>query len=299
MATATTRRKKTDVDAALRAVSETDIKKVLEQVGATQTSVQSTLAALGVTLSNKITELRDLETAIGARKDELKDIHDIEMRADTLDAIQTSVKEADEEASELIRQRRKEWQDDGEAREQTWRREGEAHAYTVKQLDERDAAECATQSTERQREERFRMEDVNKRLTDRVEAVDEREQTMEDLEKAVAGFDTKVAEAVTTAKAEVTKQLSAGFGHEKAMLRKDFEAAAALATAEKDSFSQQIAALRSQLKNAEEQLATAREDARAIATSAVEAASQRAALDTLQKSIETQASAGQGGARGR
>jgi len=105
---AATRRKKTDVDAALKAVSESDVKKVLDQVGTVQTNVQGTLAALGVTMTEKIEELRNLETAIGARKEELADIHDIEVQADTLDEIKKKVDEAEEDAKDKSRKRRKE-----------------------------------------------------------------------------------------------------------------------------------------------------------------------------------------------
>ena len=294
---ATNRRKKTDVDAALKAVSETDVRKVLEQVGATQTSVQGTLAALGVTL----TELRDLEMAIGARKDELKDIHDIEVQADTLDEISEQVKTADEDAQERTRKRRKEWQDALVERDQAQTREREVHIYEVKQRDERDKAECDTQSTERQRQECFRMEDVSKRLSERVEAVDAREEQMEALEAKVEAFADERELAVQSAEEALTKRLSAGFGHEKALIKKDSESAEALAYANKASLNQQISALQSQLESTIDQLSTARDDARNIATSAVEAASQRQALDTLQKSMETQAAGGgsSGSGRGR
>jgi len=141
------------------------------------------------------------------------------------------------------------------------------------------------------------MEDVSKSLAERIEAVEERETKMTDLEAQVENLPAEIEEAVETAKAEVTKSLGQAFSHEKAMLKKDAEAAAQLANAEQQALMARIGALEKQLENVEAQLATAREDARGIATSAVEASSQRQALATLQQSIETQANAQPGGRR--
>jgi septal ring factor EnvC (AmiA/AmiB activator) len=146
-----TRRKKTDVEAALVAVKEADVKKVLDQVGTVQTNVQGTLAALGVTMTEKIEELRSLETAIDARKQELADIHEIEVEADTLDEIKEKVKDAEEDAKERRQKRSKERNEEAEERQAAWQREQEEHTYQVAQRDKRDEEALAAQSEERQR----------------------------------------------------------------------------------------------------------------------------------------------------
>lgn len=293
-----TRRKKTDVEAALKAVSEADVKKILEQVGTVQTSVQSTLAALGVTLTGKVTELRDLETAIEARKQELKDIHEIEVNADTLDEIAERVTQAEEAAAENTERLRKKHAEEREERLRVWQRELEEHKYEVEQRDLRDAAQLKALSEARQREESIRAADAHRAISQELEELRAREEKVADLEAAVDSIPAKIEEAVEAAKKEVTDSLSRVFGHEKALLKKDAEAAAALAAAQAEALSKQISSLQIQLHAREKELESARNDAREIASKAVEASSQRQALSTLQDSMKTQAQAATQG-RGR
>lgn len=297
MAQGKTRRNQSDVAAALAAVKETDVKRVLDQLGNTQVSVQSTLAALGVTLSEKIEELRNLETAIEARREELKTIHEIEVEADTLEQIKQSVKEAERDAEERTRLRRKRWDDEEVERAQRWKREEEEHNYAVSQRQAQAEAMFAAQQAESLRAERIRAEDVERELKQRVDNLTAREEAFNAKEAEFAAFPAKLEQAVADARAAAEKSLSTSFSQERQLLVKDAEATKALAAAEKHALQEQIKQLSSQLESMQAQLDTARADARNIAQEAVKAASGRQALETLTDTVKAQSAPSGGGGR--
>lgn len=235
-----TRRKQAEVEAALKVVTGSDFKKVVEQFKTVQAMMARTMRTVGEAFSDKIAELDALDTVIATRKAELKDIYDIEVQADTLEI----------------------WTKAAEARIARWDSEDAEHAYAIKQRDERDESELAAASAERRRLARFRMEDMNRRMAEKHAAIELREQKVEAMESEIAGIPQLVEGAKEATKAEVTRQLSTGFSHEKAMLKKDAEAAASLACANQASLQKQIASLEKQLALAESAFAAARDDAK-------------------------------------
>lgn len=283
-----TRRKKADVDAALKAVTETDIKKRREEISDLQTKLQGDLASINVMLAEKYAAVQDLDTVLDAKRNELSTIHEIEVHADTLDEISANVEKAQEEYGERLAAHERELEKAKQLRDEEWRREEEAHAFDIQQRDKRDAVQFRAALEERQRQEQIRKQDFDRSLAERVAAVEAREQHMDELETKVANIDQQIEEAVTAAVDKATKQLQTGFSHERTILKKDAEAAVALATQREEALRREIDALQSQLTSLEAQLNAARTDSRAIATAAVEASSQRQALSTLQESIKTQ-----------
>jgi len=293
-------KKRTTVEtaAALAATSEADVKKTLDQLNDLQVSVQGTLAGVGVSMATKIEELTQLETAISARKDELKEIHSIEMDADTLANIKQQIEEEEERAAETAAATDKAFALRRSEQDQEWQRRGEEHAYAQGRRLERIAAEADDARTTAQRAEAVRTEDVNRDLAARVAVVAEREEKAEELQTKVDGIEDLVATAAKEATDAATKTLTAGFGHERALLKKDAESAAQLAAATITNLTGDVQSLQTRIEMLADQLATAQKDAKDVATAAVEASSNRQALSTLQAAVETQARAAAGG-RGR
>jgi len=286
-------RRKVDPVAALAAVSEADVKQTLDQIGDLQASMQGTLAGLGATMVSKIEELGQLNTAIDVQKDALKELHDIEVQAETLAELEEREQErltAHEKAAEA---RALEWAEQDAARLQLLTRESEQAQYQREQREKRALEEFNASVTERQRQERFRMEDVNRQMSDKIEAVEAREAAVSEKEEEIAAFPAKLEAAVAAATEAAETKAQQAFGHERTILKKDAEGKLALAHQQIQALEATIRSLQDQLEAAENAARDAQTDAKEISQKAVEASADRQALTTLQKAMEVQASAPQ------
>jgi hypothetical protein len=294
---ATTRKRKT-ASAAVAAVSEADVRKTIDSMGTLQSEVQGTIAGLGITMAKKIDELRELETAIEVRKDELKELHEIEVQADTLEQLEEQQKQFIAEDDARRKQRREEWQQEAAARQQQWAREEEAHQFEMERKSREAEATHQANVKQRQQQEAFRQADVQRALDVRIAAVAEREEAMEELQTQVDNMDATIKAEVDKQVAQATNALKRNHEHEKQLLELESQSKAQLAAQTVSALRDDVSCLNNDIADLQVRLATAQQDAKEIATSAVNASSGRQALAAVESAIETQAKASSGG-RGR
>ena len=294
---ASRKKTKAEAGAAYAVVKESDVKKVIEDVGDVQAQVQGTLAGVGVTLASQIEMLQNLDTAIDGQKSVLKDLHGIEAEADTLEQMRER-REDEVKADTRARTQRQQAWDDEDAQRQTERmRKVEEHQHAEAQRVEDAKQQLATDTMEAQRHERFRQEDVQRALDLKVSEVSEREANVEALESEVAAFPDVMKAEVEKQLGVITGSIKQAHKHELALLEKDATAAKALASEQIASQSAMLEDLRKQLEVMTTKADAAETRAAQIATDAVEASSGRAALEAVEKANETSASAPTG--RGR
>lgn len=287
-------RRKKDATAALAAVSDLDVKRIMDDVGATQTKVQEVMAGLGITMASKVEQLKQLDDAIEAKKQELKDTHTIEVLADTLEHIQEQVVEAQAEADKQSKHRNARWIEEAQQHAKEVERQTEEFAYTQKQRLQQAEAEFLSKKQEWEQQERFRRQDLERQMETRAEELKNREAAVREQEEKLNSFDERLKAETAKAVATATSAMKREHDHTVLLLQKDSDAASALAAANVQAMQQTISELQAQNTELSKQLQTAREDSKAIAQSAVEASSQRQALAAIQGTIETQARA-QGG----
>lgn len=279
------------VKEAVAAVANVTPKTALDKLNAAKLAVNEKLAEVDVALLDQIQEMQNLDTVIAERKAELKDLFAIEADAETLQLmkeeherwkVEAEQEKADTIATETERQAE---------RDKKWLREQEEHAYEIAQRNARDEATLKAQSEARQREERIRMDDVNRSLEQRIAAVEEREAAAAAKADEIANMPKTIASAVEKAVADATTQLKQQNQFEKALAAKDAENRVGLLQSELVAVKAALAA--SEARNAAlvTQAAQAVENAKAIAMEAVNASSGRQALAAVQNTVANPATA--------
>jgi hypothetical protein len=254
-----------DAAKTLNAVKDLDAANVIADVGVLQLTVQNTLADIGGKIAGKLAQLKQVEEAIGLKEARLKELHQIDTASITLDQIQADI-EAVREAF------RKEAEENEEQRSREWDRKNEDLEYTFnKKKREKDEylfnTEAAKHAHWDQREKELKA----------------REMELADLKALAASFDSRLNNEISKETAIVTNTLKKQYDHEKQLLQKDAEVAAKVAESNLKAKDESIASLSGRIAELTSQLATARQDAKEVATKALESASGRQVVDALER----------------
>jgi chromosome segregation ATPase len=197
----------------------------------------------------------ELQTAINAKRQELKDVHGLETEANSYIALVSAkerlIEEREEQADEIIR----------EAKENATLINQEAHEAKVQQQRQHNRLEEEWQYTfnrqKRNDQDRF-SDDLNKeiqKIDERINAVEAREAKMDELEKQKAALETKLDDAiqkteqrieVAVAEAKERTQKSANIA--KAMESNTFKAEMRVKDAEIENLKERFQEAQDQLK---------------------------------------------------
>lgn len=270
----------------LNTAKDLKLNDVVEELGALQISVQNNLATLTATLTSKIQQLSDVQTAIELKEQRLKDLHGIENEAIRLDDIKAQIAEAEAVAQEKQKVNLKQWDDMVAERNKNWQRDEEEHKYSIDQMRKKAADEYNAMLEKNKRDEAIRQDALNRTWSDREKALQAQEADVANLKKQVADFDVTVKAKVEQAQAIVSASLKQKYEHEIAMMKKDFDAQKTLGDTKISAMSDSMSKLEAQIDELNKQLAAARQDAKEIATSALQSASGRQVADALQKVVD-------------
>jgi len=282
-----TKRKTADVAAALKAAANINPKDVNDKINELQTEMAGTLAGVGLALTKRLEDLEQIDLAIDARKDELKNIHEIEIEADTLESLkqehEASVKQWDLEETE----RQAGWDREAMERQAAWEREEAEHQYAIKIRDKQDTDAFNASVAQRKFAEKQRQDEVAANLQLRIAEVEDREKKMEELEAIAASVDGRIATAVEEAVTEAKAAQEKANQFQTTILKKDYEGKLALANQTVTAQEAQIARMQSTIDQLNEDIATIRAENKEIAVGALEAASGKKALEAVQQTTET------------
>lgn len=275
----------TEAKTVLEAVKDISLATVISEVNNLQITVQKTLADLGASVTNKVQQMQQLDTAIGIKEDRLQELFNIEKEGLSLDEMRAK---KDEEVAV--------WEHDRAERNKRWQEEEAEHAknrnrnednwrYEFEQKKKRTQDEFDVQIAKTKREEQLRHEALERGWVDRENALKAREQEVAALKAQVEGFDARMEAAVKQAEARGAAVVTAKYNHEIALLKKDAEAQKSVSDLRATSLNETIENLRTQVENLEKQLVSARLDAKEVANQALQSAANRQLSETLTKVV--------------
>lgn len=277
-------------------VSNKKLDNVLGSLASAQADVQKQLGELSAAMAAKYGELEAVGTAIALKEAELKRLHQIEVNAETLDALQEEIANA-----------RTEWEREKLLRDRAEAENEAEKAKARKRAEEEYAYKTAQDRRKAEDDFKAKIEAQNKANAEKTEVLQKgwmvREEALKAAEKELADLRSlrdNLAETIKKERAAeaavVGNSLKGQYAHEAALMRKDMETSAKI-------FAQTQAALETQVKNLEAQNAQLRAqldkaltDNKEIARSAVEASSGRMALEAVQRAHDN---AGQVPQKGR
>lgn len=274
--------------AVLDSVKGIQLEKVVNDVGSLQVKVQDALASLSADMTVKIQSMREVDAAIQLKETRLKELHNIEAEAVTLDDM-IAQKAAEQEAWDKSRlERAQKWQEEAIERAKRWSLEDSERGYAITTRTKRENDEFASLVEAHQRAEAIRLADLQRDWDARTAAIVEQELEIAGLKAQVAEFPTKLDAAVKAAEATLSNTLKRQYDGEIAMLRKDNQFAADAARMSEAAAEAMATDLRSQIATLQAQLLAARTDAKEVATKALEASSGQAAMKAMQDMASTQ-----------
>jgi chromosome segregation ATPase len=277
----------TEAQAVLDNVKDMELTKVVSEIGSLQVSLQGTLANLSATITNKIQQVDQLDTAITLKEQRLQELHGIEKEAVSLDEMKAQKEEEARKWEKERDERNAQWDEEEEERAKMWQRAEDDFKYTTEQAHKKVQDDFEAQLSKRNREELLRAEQLQRSWTERENGLKAKEQEFTDLKAQVAGFDAKLKTEVSKAEAVLGNVLKKQYEHEMALLRKDAESEKNLSAAKISAMSDQMENLEKQIHDLQIQLAAARSDAKEVATQALQSASGRQVADALQSVVNT------------
>jgi len=243
----------------------------------------------------------ELNKAIDAKKDELEEVHGIEVEVNTLvavvDAKDRLVEERTEKAQEILR----------DAKEEAERIADNAHAESNSLVREAAEADALADRNRRRSEEEWQytfqrntkaqLDKVadniaaqKKELAERVSEVDEREAQADEIQAKIDELTDKLEvaevaaqERVAVAVEEAIAKTRRSEGFSKTMIEKDLNSKLAIANAKIEGLESQVADLQDRLERADSQIASANERVTNIATSAMQSGADAATIAELHK----------------
>ena len=290
MATKGTRNRKieqTEAKAILEATKDLDLTKVIGEVSGLQVNVQNTLAGLSASLTNKIQQLEQMDTSISLKEQRLQELYGIENMAITLDEMKAQREEEEHNHAEQKAARAKGWMEEEAERHKKWKRELEEYEYARNLQQKKFKDDFDAEVLTSKRNEASRQEMLARAWTDRENILKSKEQEFANLAKQVSEFDARLKADVAKAEAIVTNSLKRDYTHQMELMRKDAEAQGVLNNMKIAAQEKAIAGLHDQIKDLQAQLASARTDAKEVATQALQSASGRQVADALQRVVDT------------
>jgi colicin import membrane protein len=255
-------------------------------VAAVQVEVQKALASVSAQLTAQLQVLQEVESCIQIRREELRQLHDIEATAATLDELEEQIKEQ-REAREVEQAK---WKRDfaeqvSDARKD-WSRQEADYQYTLAQKHRKadDARDLMLTQEDRARQDK--QEKLEKDWAEREEELKKREQELAELRAFKEVTPETIRKAESAAAAVAGNSVKKEYETKMQLAAKDSEVERRLAE-------QQIKALEETIKKQQQlvddlkaQLETAHRSAQEIAGKALDSASGRATTEALQRLME-------------
>lgn len=291
MATTKTKRKQieqTEAKAILDSVKDIKIGDVVTQVNNLQISVQKTLAELCSTVTTKVQQVEEVDTAIELKNQRLKELFGIEGEALSLEEMRSQRDQERIEWDAERQERIKKWQEEEAEHVKARNRSEDNWKYEYEQRKKRTQEEFDAEVARTKRNEQLRHEALERSWVEREGVLKAKEQEATALKAQVEGFEAKMDAAVKQAEARSAAVVTGKFNHEIALLKKDSESQKAVADLRIASLNETINNLHGQIESIETQLIAARQDAKEVASQALQSASNRGVADALQRVVDAQ-----------
>ncbi len=277
---------------------------VVKGISSLRLEMSRTLTQISDKLEEEVNRLNGIQKAIDIKKEEIKELYEIEKSAATLAAlIEAQNQKRQEFESEMavkkedlmqeIEKNRAEWKKEKEiyemetkeqnsAEKKKREREKEEFQYAFKREQALLKDKFEDEKTKLEREIQLKREQMEKELAEREKSISEKERELNELRQKAGAFPKELETAVNKAVKEATERITAEANNREQLLNKEFEGERGVLTTRIESFekrtkeqSEQIAKLSAQLEKSYQKV----ED---IAVKAIDGSSNLKSIANLQ-----------------
>jgi len=275
-------------DVVLENVKSITLDGVSKKIAAVQVDIQQTLAKLSTELTQNLDTLNTVNAAIVLKQEELKNLHDIEATKISLDTLNQDIEATRQTWTE--EQTRKAKEDDLARRERQlrWTREEEQYKYERDQAHKKLEDDFNARIQEATKQNTLQAEALQRSWEKREADLKSKEQEFTTLRAEVEAFPAKLKAEVQKAESIVGNVMKKDFEMERKLLEANFNNKIQLAEAQVASEKMKTVELEKQVASLKAQLDMAQKDIKEISTKALESASSRETVNSLQKALENQ-----------
>jgi len=276
----------------LASVKDLNLDSVSKSIAETQVEIQKVLSDLSGKVLDRLQELENVENAIRAKKDELKQLHEIEVHATTLDELEARIKEQRRDWEEEQATKQRDFKEMQSERNKQWKREEEEYQYRISQEHRKQQDTLTTMLGQQQKDNKEKQDQLEKTWAEREGELKKREQELTDLRDFKSTNDERIKKEVNASVAVATNSLKKEYETKMMLAAKDAETDRRLAEQTIASSTQNLAKMQTQLDDLNTKLEQAQRDVKEISAKALESASGRATTDALQRIMEKEQGSG-------
>jgi len=273
-------------DEVLSSVEGLSIDSVTKNITDTQVEVQEQLAGLSAKLTEQLRVLRTIEESIKLRQAQLKQLHDIDGLAMEMDTFRHECEQTRQQWEEEQAAKKRQFNEQQSERNKQWARTEEEYLYKLAQEHKKTEDAFNYKVAQLERENQQRQAELEKNWAERETELKKRENELTELRQKVADFPEVVKKEVNAAVAIATNSVKKEYETKMVLASKDSETNQKLAAQEIAALQGTVAKLNTQLEDLKGQLEQARADVKEISSKALEGASDRQAMQALQKVME-------------
>jgi colicin import membrane protein len=278
----------------LAAVAGLNLDSVSSNIAATQVEVQKSLADLSAKLVERLDVLRNVEEAITLKKEELKQLYDLEAAEIELDDLKAQIEAQREAWEEEQARKQREFAEMQSDRNKQWARSEEEYQYKLAQDHRKGEDSFKGFMEEQAKTNRNKQEQLEKSWAEREAELKKRETELAELRTKVEAMPEMIKKAENAAVAVATNSVKKEYETKATLANKDLETFQKLAAQETASLKQALEKANAQITDIKTQLEQAHRDVKEISAKALESASGRTAMEALQKVLEKEPATKQG-----
>jgi chromosome segregation ATPase len=276
----------------LNSVKEVSFDTVTNELATVQVEVQRTLADLSGKLTAQLGILDDVQKAIALKREELKQLHQIEVTATTLDELQAQIKDTQTQFEEERAQWKRNFAEQQSEARKAWAREEADYKYTTEQKHRKHEDTMQLAFEQKEKANRDKQEQLEKNWLERETNLKKAEQELAELRAFKEAYPEMVKKAINQDVAIASNSIKKEYEHKAQIAQKDAEMEKRLADAQALSDRQTIEKMQVQIVDLKEQITNAHQRVADISTKALDSASGRATTEALQRMMETEKMSG-------
>jgi len=270
----------------LSSVKGLNFDSVSKELAGVQVEVQKTLAELSGKLAEQLQKLDNVEGSIALKHEELKNLHQIEAAAITLDDLEAQIKEQREAWVQEQDQWKREFEEMKQEQRKAWAREQADHQYTQEQKNRKQEDAIQEMFAQKEKANRDKQEQLEKQWNERETELKKRETELAELRTFKENAPEMIKKQANADVAIAVNSVKKEYEHKMVIAAKDAETDKRLADATIQSLQQQIGKQQTQIDDLRTQLSDAHQRVGDISTKALESASGRATSEALQRLME-------------
>src|SRR5262249_17617016 len=232
---------------------------------------------------------------IELKREELKQLHDIEVKGTTLDELDAQIAQTRQNWEQEQAGKKRDWEEQRSERTKAWQREESEYQYKLSQDHRKLEDSFKELMAQREKENRYKQEDLEKNWAEREMELKKREQELSDLRKFKEEYPDLVKKEVNGAVAVATNSVKKEYETQKTIAAKDAETDKKLAEQTIVALQQRLTTQQTQIDDLKAQLEKAHERVAEISAKALDSASGRATTEALHRLMEKDQSGGKTG----